>query len=371
MTAPSQRRPDDVRQAHQHRQGRRDHRPGPVGCRAELSGQHRDRPGPDVLRLDHRGQPDQCRRWLLLPHRPAGQAPGTRARASSSRGDDHSKVAIIARNDDYGKGFSELLGTALEDSGAEVIDDVLYNPEAPTSTPTSRRSSTPHPDAVAVIGFNDDGAKIVTALIGQGAGPADSRSTPRTACRARSFAETVDPADPSKVAGIKGTAPAASPSGVESPFTAEFASHGHRHDLLVVLLRLHDLMALAAQAGGTDPVRRSPPASRRTSRGTTTATTTQRASSSSRRARRSTIGVPRTPSTSGTGWSPARASTRCGRTAPTARTRTWTSRRSRSPDPMGQGPGRFACTDLDRSEGSGSSGPLVRVRSARPAPIGD
>ena len=40
------------------------------------------------------------------------------------------------------------------------------------------------------------------------------------------FATTVDESDPSKVSGIKGTAPAAAPEGIEHPFLAAFAETG-------------------------------------------------------------------------------------------------------------------------------------------------
>ena len=167
-------------------------------------------------------------------------------------GDNHSKVAIIARNDDYGKGFSELLGTALEDSGAEVATTVLYNPEGSNFDADVQKVVDSAPDAVAIIGFNDDGAKIVTTMIGQGAGPADIPIYTADGMKSSSFAETVDPADPSKIAGIKGTAPAAAPSGVESPFTAKFKATGIDTIFSSYYYDCTILMALAAQAGKSD-----------------------------------------------------------------------------------------------------------------------
>ncbi|CAN5544600.1 ABC transporter substrate-binding protein [soil metagenome] len=167
-------------------------------------------------------------------------------------GDNHSKVAIIARNDDYGKGFSELLGTALEDSGAEVTTTVLYNPEGSNFDADVQKVVDSSPDAVAIIGFNDDGAKIITTMIGQGAGPADIPIYTADGMQSSSLAETVDPADPSKIAGIKGTAPAAAPSGVESPFTAEFAATGIDTIFSSYYYDCTILMALAAESGQSD-----------------------------------------------------------------------------------------------------------------------
>lgn len=167
-------------------------------------------------------------------------------------GDNHSKVAIIARNDDYGKGFSELLGSALKDSGADVTATVLYNPEGSNFDADVQKVVDSNPDAVAVIGFNDDGAKIINAMIGQGAGPADMAIYTADGMKSSSFAETVDPADPSKISGIKGTAPAASPAGVESPFTAKFAATGIDTIFSSYYYDCTMLMALAAQSGGSD-----------------------------------------------------------------------------------------------------------------------
>jgi len=84
-------------------------------------------------------------------------------------GDNHKKVSIIARNDDYGKGFSESLQAGLEESGAEVTGVVLYNPDSGSGYDADvEKALEGSPDAVAVLGFNDDGAQIITAMIGKG-----------------------------------------------------------------------------------------------------------------------------------------------------------------------------------------------------------
>lgn len=174
------------------------------------------------------------------------------ALATLITGDNHSKVAIVARNDDYGKGFSELLGQALEDSGAEVTETVLYDPNGSNFDADVQKAIDSSPDAVAVIGFNDDGAKIINAMIGKGAGPSDIAIYTADGMQSSSFAATVDPSDPSKVAGIKGTAPAAAPAGIESPFTAEFAATGIDTIFSSYYYDCTILMALAAQAAGSD-----------------------------------------------------------------------------------------------------------------------
>ncbi len=168
-------------------------------------------------------------------------------------GDNHAKVAIIARNDDYGKGFSESLDAALKESGATVTKVVLYNPDSPTGYAADvQKVVDSKPDAVAVIGFNDDGAQIINEMIGQGAGPSDIPIYTADGMKSSSFGETVDPSDPTKVAGIKGTAPAAAPSGIDHPFTAKFAETGIDTIFSSYYYDCTNLMALAAQAAGSD-----------------------------------------------------------------------------------------------------------------------
>src|SRR5690606_32380733 len=108
------------------------------------------------------------------------------------------------------------------------------------------------PDAVAVIGFNDDGAQILNVMIGKGAGPADMPIYTADGMQSSTFAETVDPSDPSKIAGIKGTAPAAAPSGIEHPFTAAFADTGVDTIFSSYYYDCTILMALAIQASGSE-----------------------------------------------------------------------------------------------------------------------
>ena len=167
--------------------------------------------------------------------------------------DNKAKVAIVARNDDYGKGFSESLQSALEEGGAEVTEVVLYNPDSNSGYSADvQKAVDSSPDAVAVIGFNDDGAQILNEMIGQGAGPSDIAIYTADGMQSSSFGETVDPSDPAKVAGIKGTAPAAAPSGIDHPFTAKFAATGVDPIFSAYYYDCTNLMALAMESAGTD-----------------------------------------------------------------------------------------------------------------------
>lgn len=167
--------------------------------------------------------------------------------------DNHTAVAIVARNDDYGSGFADSLGGALEESGIEVTETVLYNPDSGTGYDADvQRAVDSSPEAVVVIGFNDDGAQIINAMIGAGAGPADIPIYTADGMQGSSFGETVDPENPGVVAGIKGTAPAAAPAGIEHPFQAVFAATGVDTIFSPYYYDCTILMALAAQAAGSD-----------------------------------------------------------------------------------------------------------------------
>jgi branched-chain amino acid transport system substrate-binding protein len=166
--------------------------------------------------------------------------------------DQHAKVATFARNDDYGKGFAESLEEALKDGGATVTETVLYNPDASNFDADVQKALDSSPEAIAIIGFNDDGAKVVSTLIGKGAGPDKMPLYTADGMQSSSFAKTVDPSDPSKVAGIKGTAPAAAPQGIESPFTAEFAATGIDTIFSSYYWDCTNLIALAAVKAKSD-----------------------------------------------------------------------------------------------------------------------
>jgi branched-chain amino acid transport system substrate-binding protein len=140
--------------------------------------------------------------------------------------DGHSKVGILVRNDSYGVGFGRALKKALTDGGAKVVADVAYDADATNFDADVQKVANKKPDAIIVIGFNDDGAKIVTTMIGKNLGPSQIPIYTADGMQSSKFGETVDASNPAVVAGIKGTAPAAQPAGVQSPFLEKFAATG-------------------------------------------------------------------------------------------------------------------------------------------------
>jgi branched-chain amino acid transport system substrate-binding protein len=168
-------------------------------------------------------------------------------------GDGRTKVGILARNDDYGTGFAQALEGGLKDSGASVVANVAYDPNGSNFDGDVGKVLDGQPDAVAVLGFNDDGGKIVSTFIAKGAGPDTKPLYTADGMQGSSFFKAVDPNDPAKIGGIKGTAPAGSPEGVDSPFKQDFPGLGVDPIFSAYYWDCTNLMALAAvKAKSTD-----------------------------------------------------------------------------------------------------------------------
>ncbi|MBK9180306.1 MAG: ABC transporter substrate-binding protein [Acidimicrobiales bacterium] len=163
-------------------------------------------------------------------------------------------VGIIVRNDSYGVGFGDALQTALEEAGATVTANVAYDPNGTDFDADVQQIIDSGPDAVAVIGFNDDGGKIIATMIEKGAGPADIPIFTADGMQGSSFFEAVDATNPAVVEGIKGTAPAAAPAtgNPESPFYAAFDATGVDPIFSAYYYDCAIVTALAAQAAGSD-----------------------------------------------------------------------------------------------------------------------
>jgi branched-chain amino acid transport system substrate-binding protein len=166
--------------------------------------------------------------------------------------DGYSKVGLIVRNDSYGIGFSKALKQALTSGGARVVADVAYDPNGSNYDADVQKIADKKPDATIVIGFNDDGAKVVNSMIGKSVGPKDVPLYTADGMQSSKFATTLDPADPSKADGIKGTAPAAAPAGITSPFQTKFKATGVDPIFSSYYYDCANLTALAAQKAKTD-----------------------------------------------------------------------------------------------------------------------
>jgi branched-chain amino acid transport system substrate-binding protein len=166
--------------------------------------------------------------------------------------DNKQKVAILTRNDSYGTGFGAALAKALTDGGATVLVNSAYDPKAADFKSDVGKIVGKGADAVVVIGFNDDGGKIVKEMIAQNLGPKQVQIYTADGMQGSTFFKGVDASNPAVVQGIKGTAPAAAVSGVTHPFLTAFKATGIDTIFSSYYYDCTVLIALAAQAAGSD-----------------------------------------------------------------------------------------------------------------------
>jgi ABC-type branched-subunit amino acid transport system substrate-binding protein len=86
--------------------------------------------------------------------------------------DGHATVGILALDDPYGTGLAEDLQAALEASGIEVVESIIYDPGAQTFDGQVQDIVSADPDAIVIIGF-DETSRILSTLVEQGVGPQD------------------------------------------------------------------------------------------------------------------------------------------------------------------------------------------------------
>jgi branched-chain amino acid transport system substrate-binding protein len=166
--------------------------------------------------------------------------------------DERKRVAILARGDRYGVELSRRLKPALTKGGTKVVADIKYDPEAPSFEADVRKVARARPDAVVLLGFETDGADVYRTMVANQLGPQQVGVYVTDGVRSDLFAQLVDPNNPGVVAGIKGTAAAVAPAGVQSPFNEQFAATGidpifsaHYYDCTI-------LTALAAEKAKSD-----------------------------------------------------------------------------------------------------------------------
>jgi branched-chain amino acid transport system substrate-binding protein len=166
--------------------------------------------------------------------------------------DKHKRVAILARRDTYGVPFAQALEASLTKGGAKVVADIRYDPDAAAFDADVQKVGRSKPDAVVVLGFDTDGADVVRTMIGQGLGPQQVAVYTADGMRTDTFGQLVDPNNPGVVAGIKGTAPAAAPAGVQNPFVEKFAATGLEPVFSAYYYDCTVLTALAAEKAKSD-----------------------------------------------------------------------------------------------------------------------
>ena len=163
----------------------------------------------------------------------------------------HSRVAIVARADDYGKGLADATAKSLREAGATVALNNSYDPGTTNFDAVVQKVTNAKPDAVAVIAF-EEGKQILKGLIEAGYGPGKVGVYGADGLRSEELPKLVDPKNPSVLAGMKGTAPA---SAENARFTAALKQFDPSLKELQYAPQAFDCMtviALAAQQARTN-----------------------------------------------------------------------------------------------------------------------
>lgn len=161
-------------------------------------------------------------------------------------GDGHSKVAIVARADDYGKGLADATSKALKNGGASVVLNESYDPKATEFNATVQKVVAAKPDAVVIVAF-EEGKQIIKGLIESGLSPKKVGFYGADGLRNTDLAKLVDPKNPAVLDGMKGTAPA---SADNPAFTKELKAFAPKLKELQFAPQVYDcvnIIALAAE----------------------------------------------------------------------------------------------------------------------------
>lgn len=171
--------------------------------------------------------------------------------AETIAGDGHTQIALVARSDEYGEGLLDATRNALEEQGADVVAEVLYDPNATTFDSEVQQLADANPDAIAVISF-EEGAQLVQGMIESGIGPADVGVYGADGVATADFPASVDPGNPNVIDGMQGTRP---DSSVDPEFETALREFAPDLEDLTFAPQIFDcvtVVALAAVAAESD-----------------------------------------------------------------------------------------------------------------------
>lgn len=177
------------------------------------------------------------------------------ALAKAVSDDGHTNVAIIAQNTDYGTGFVEFLDPALTDNGAKIVENVTYEADGTSFDSEVETVVGSKPDAVVLVGYPEDGGKVIAEMIKQGAGPSDVPLYVTDGLQSNELYKLVDESDPASTAGIRGTAASAAPEDGASFFPDAFKAFAPDVESPIYSAQAYDcvvLFALAAEKSQSD-----------------------------------------------------------------------------------------------------------------------
>lgn len=177
------------------------------------------------------------------------------ALAKAVSDDGYTNVAIIAQNTDYGTGFVEFLDPALTDNGAKIVENVTYEADGTSFDAEVETIVGSSPDAVVLVGYPEDGGKVIAEMIKQGAGPSDVPLYVTDGLQSNELYQLVDESDPASTEGIRGTAASAAPEDGASFFPDAFAAFAPDVESPIYSAQAYDcviLFALAAEKAQSD-----------------------------------------------------------------------------------------------------------------------
>ena len=162
--------------------------------------------------------------------------------------DGAATVGILALQDPYGEGLADNAAETITSSGGEVLETIIYDPQAQNFDAEVQAMVDADPDAIIVIGF-DESSRILSTMIEQGIGPGDKAVYGTDGNMGNALGEAMEGAS---IEGMRGTLPGAVAEGdfrerllEYDPELIDFSYAGESYDAVVV-------SALAAEAAGTD-----------------------------------------------------------------------------------------------------------------------
>ncbi len=174
------------------------------------------------------------------------------ALAETVLGDGAVTAAFLALDDSYGVDLLDIATERFEANGGEVVFEQVYDPNAASFDGLVESAVAPDPDAIVIIGFFET-AQILQALIDRGAGPGDKLIYGTDGNMGTYLASEF--ADPSVLAGMRGTLPGVDVPGTQPDFAdrldaldpslVDYSYSAESYDAVV-------LVALGAIAAGVD-----------------------------------------------------------------------------------------------------------------------
>lgn len=177
------------------------------------------------------------------------------ALAKAISDDGKQNVAVIAQNTDYGTGFVRYLTPALEGAGTKIVADVTYDAAGTGFDAEVEKVVGSEPDAVALIGYPEDGGKVLAEMLKQGVDFSTTTIYVTDGMQSNELYQAVDESDPAITAGIRGTAPSAAPENGASFFPEAFAAFAPQVESPIYSAQSYDCVmaiALAAQTAASD-----------------------------------------------------------------------------------------------------------------------